>query len=174
MTRYDEIILSLKIISQIPRNGRIRRTEKGRYTLEDDKFYTPFRRFLCRDGRESTMSDIEATLAGTFDYVMLLLDCKHVTDPRRDVSNRVASDVIDEARIKFTQVANLYRELGRSVLGLRNLKETTYCFDAVMVAKIEWAIERIQEQRRDMCGRFPTLSAEDLDMERMLAETVVQ
>lgn len=165
--KYDDIILSLKILSQIPNNGRIRRLEKGRYTLEDDRFFTPFRRFVYGDSRKTSINDIEATLSSAFDYIKLLLDSKHATGVTRATregsrnASPATTDGQDESRTIYSQIGNIYKELGRSMAGLKNLKESTYAGDADMVAKIEWAIERIDEQREEIVAKFPALAVDE-------------
>ncbi len=141
--KYDEIILNLKVLSQIPSNGRIRRIGHGRFTLEEDGFLVPIKRLLYRDSRNSGIKDVESTLNGTFEFIKLLLDSKHLKRANGTEGNS------DESRVVASQLTNLYREMGKSIIGLRNLK-STYSNDANAVAKIDWCIERMEEEMATM------------------------
>lgn len=143
--KYDDIVLDLKVLSQIPSNGRLRRIGHGKFTLEDDGFLVPLKRLLYRDSRQSALKDIEATLNGTFEFVRLLLDSKHLKNAVEDGNT--------EARTIVMQLNNIFRELSKSQIGLRNLRET-YSGDANAVAKLDWYMERTEEELN--WGRFET------------------
>lgn len=152
------------MLSQIPSNGRLARKGKGRFTLEGDNFYTPLKRWaVTGDSRWSGLADIETTLTAAFEYVRLLIDSKHMKEYQEHVASADESALMsDNARTAYIQLKNIERELGRCIIGLRNLKDTTYSSDADMVNNLEVQLQKVEDHRDDINRRFPNI-VEDVD-----------
>jgi excinuclease UvrABC helicase subunit UvrB len=51
----DKLLINLKIISKIQKNGRIARSYDGIISLENDVFYQSIKRFMTSDSRRFTI-----------------------------------------------------------------------------------------------------------------------
>ena len=151
--KLDFIIVNLKVISQTPRNRRLRMTSKGSFTLEDDHLLVPFKRRLFGDGREKLIRDVSFLLEETGSHVKLLLASRHLNEATTGASD----DPIDKREIEG-QLESIYRELIRSVTGFENLK-STYDTDKLMVGELELVVDKIQKFVADIVRRLPHLAA---------------
>lgn len=141
MDTYEQIILNLKIISQIPRNGKIRRAGYGGITLEMESIMTPLKRTIYQDSRSQGISDIKSILQESYSLLKLLLNHKLVVAFEHKET--------DENRYLLQQIYTLYHEFQMCLPGLENLKGT-YRFDIKSVASIQFAIDQVKIQLEDI------------------------
>ena len=141
LEKYQQIILNLKIIGQIPRNGKIRRAGHGGITLEGESILTPAKRTILGDSRNQSVSDINGILQESFSLLKLLLNHKLV----------VAGDYkeTDENRHLLQQIFTLFREFVNCLPGLENLRGT-YRYDIKTASSILFVIDQIKLQIEDI------------------------
>lgn len=78
-TKIDHIIHNLRIIAQIPRNGRIRKSTQGRISLETNSYLMAVRRFYNQDSRTQAILDIKAVFDEAFAAIDGILSHKYMT-----------------------------------------------------------------------------------------------
>lgn len=69
----DKLLVNLKILSKIQKNGRIARSCDGIIALEADTVYQPLKRFLANDSRRQAIFEINSIVSeciATFDNVL--------------------------------------------------------------------------------------------------------
>jgi len=129
-SKYEEVLLNLKILSMIPRNGKIKRSgngnSNGNITLERDDILVPLKRFIYNDGRKKSVTDINCILDETFTLL------KYLSNMESTKENINKSTVI-------------CKELLNSKKGLHNLKDT-YKDDIKICASIELVLDKINHQ----------------------------
>ena len=58
----DKLLINLKIISKIQKNGRISRSYDGIISLESDVIYQSIKRFVCNDSRKQAIFEINSVI----------------------------------------------------------------------------------------------------------------
>lgn len=150
-SKFDFIIVNLKVISQTPRNRRLRMTSRGSFTLEDDHLLVPFKRRLFGDGRDKLVKDVTFLLDETADQIRLLLSSRYLTVD----SDESASTSIDKRDV-VNQLESIHRELSRSIRGFSNLK-STYESDKLMVGELELVVDKVEKFKSDIVRKLPHL-----------------
>lgn len=120
----DNIIMNLKIIGMVQKNGRLC-IKKGSLTLEDDDQLQKIRRWFNKDSRESTMLHIRNTIMNA-----------------TKLTKGIVSKQID-IELKDWVLLRIFTEMTNCQSGLTNLK-TTYNNDSIMIANIDVLLERLQ------------------------------
>jgi hypothetical protein len=120
----DNIIMNLKIIGMVQKNGRLC-IKKGSLTLEHDDQLQKIRRWFNKDSRESTMLHIRNTIMNA-----------------TKLTKGVVSKQID-IELKDWVLSRIFTEMTNCQSGLTNLK-TTYNDDSIMIANIDVLLERLQ------------------------------
>jgi hypothetical protein len=139
--KYETILLNLKIIGMIPRNGRVKRSSNGTITLEGDNILVPLKRYFLADGRRNTISDMNSILNETGSQIKLLLGNTNVVD--------VCYKLTEENRHIMLQITNIYKELEKSIDGIENLK-VTYRDDVKTSALLDLILSKIKVQLDDI------------------------
>ena len=119
----DNTIASLKIISMIPKNGRLS-IKKGQLTLETDDHFQRLRRWLMNDSRQLTLMHIKNTINNAIKL------------SRGIVDNKI------ETELKKWSLSRLTNEMQNCKHGLLNLK-TTYSEDSLMIANLDVITDRL-------------------------------
>lgn len=149
-SKFDFIIVNLKVISRTPRNRRLRMTSRGSFTLEDDHLLVPLKRRLFGDGRDKLIRDVTFLLDETASHVRLLLLSRHLAE--KETGTVEQRDIV-------CQLESIYRELSRSIEGFSNLK-STYESDQLMVGELELVAEKIEKLKLDINRKLPHLTDE--------------
>lgn len=150
MDKYDRIILNLKIISQVPRNGRLRRITKGAVTLEDDHLLVPFKRMIYHDSRHQSLNDISAIFNESISESKLWLASKDLDTGEFESLDEMS----DTKRCIVEKVSLMYRELERSTVGLENLK-STYRDDISIASSLDIIIEKVISHLAEIKRKCP-------------------
>lgn len=145
-SKYDFIIVNLKVIAQIPRDRRLRITGKGYFTIEDDHVLVPLKRTVFGDGRQKLIRDVDFLLDEVQSQIKLLLSSRYLEAGEDD----------DDKRATSTKIVAIYKELDRSILGFNNLK-STYDSDKLMVGKLELIIDKVQKFMNDIEMKVPNV-----------------
>ena len=120
----DSTITSLKVISMVPKNGRLS-VRKGQLTLEPDDAMQKFRRWFNKDSRDHALMHIKNTVQNAISLSKGIIDQKLETELKEWTINRLST------------------EMQNCQSGLINLK-TTYNEDSLFKASIDVIIERLQ------------------------------
>jgi len=129
----DKLLINLKIISKIQKNGRIARSYDGIISLENDVFYQSIKRFVSNDSRRQAIFEINSVITECVDILQHILNSKHMN------KNFSQSDEY----IKACENINLIlHEMELARCGVENLK-FTYQNDPNIVSQIDIVILKI-------------------------------
>lgn len=148
--KTDSVMVNLKILAKVPRNGRIRKTRFGNITLESESIMLPFKRALYQDNRHQAMVDIQGIVQDAFTDVRTLMNSKYLLEPHHS----------DEQERVVEKLTIFYRELENSITGLENLK-VTYADDISTTATLDLIIEKINLQLAEIRRKFPDIHPEN-------------
>jgi hypothetical protein len=140
----DKLLINLKIISKIQKNGRIARSYDGIISLENDVFYQSVKRFITNDSRRQAIFEINSVITECVDILTHILNSKYMN------KNFHQSDEY----LKNCENLNLIlNELECSRTGIENLK-FTYQSDPNIVSQIDIIILKINTTLRDMSQKL--------------------
>lgn len=80
-TKLDRVLHDLRILAKIPRNGRIKKSDMGRVTIEENNYLVSVRRYYNQDSRKQAMQDIAAIFNDAFAEVNSILTSRYFTVP---------------------------------------------------------------------------------------------
>lgn len=72
----DKLLVNLKILSKIQKNGRICRSYDGIIALDNDSVYQPIRRFLTNDSRKQAVFEINSIITECIDTLTYFSNSK--------------------------------------------------------------------------------------------------
>jgi hypothetical protein len=144
--KFEEILVNLKVLSQTPRNRKLRMTSNGYFTLEDNNILVPLKRLLFGENREKLVRDLNYLFSGVGALVKLLLSSKFIDEKDTDESRKVLS-----------QIAAIHRELENCLIGFENLK-ATYEPDKLMVGELEVMMDKVRAQIADIELKLPNVA----------------
>jgi hypothetical protein len=75
----DKLLINLKILSKIQKNGRISRSYDGIIALENDAVYQPLKRFLTNDSRRQAVFEINSIVTECIDTLTYFSNSKFMT-----------------------------------------------------------------------------------------------
>jgi hypothetical protein len=149
----DKILINLRILSKIPKNGKICRSSDGVISLEFSHggFLTSLRRFLTADSRKQTLIELN----------------KIVNDAISKYK-----EIVSEKGPKTKEHLTILRdELDKSIGGLENLK-TTYQNDQTTVSHLDILILRTRSVVLEMTSYIANKFVES-DITSVNKETVI-
>ena len=100
MSVPDKLLINLRILGNVQKNGRIARSYDGIIAIEDETYYQSFKRFLTNDSRRQAIQEIAS-----------IMNEKSIT-----ISPNPAVNILSITNVKeFTQIS-IIDELGKIVL----------------------------------------------------------
>ena len=75
----DKLLINLKIISKIQKNGRITRSYDGIISLENEIFYQSIKRFFSNDSRRQATFEISSVVNEAIDMLRHILNSKYIS-----------------------------------------------------------------------------------------------
>ena len=140
----DKLLINLKIISKIQKNGRIARSYDGIISLENDVFYQSIKRFMTSDSRRQAVFEINSVISESIDILNHILNSKYMN------KNFFQSDEY----IKNCENINLIlNELENARQGIDNLK-FTYQNDPNTVSQIDILTLKINTTIKDVSHKL--------------------
>ena len=140
----DKLLINLKIISKIQKNGRIARSYDGIISLENDVFYQSVKRFVSNDSRRQAIFEINSVITECVGILHHILNSKHMN------KNFSQSDEY----IKACENINLIlHEMELARCGVENLK-FTYQNDPNIVSQIDIVILKINTTVKDISQKL--------------------
>jgi hypothetical protein len=136
----DKLLINLKIISKIQKNGRIARSYDGIISLETDQVYQSLKRFLTSDSRKQAVFEINSIISESIDTINYILNSKFMN---------IQYCQTDEYFKNCENLNLLINELGLSKYGIENLK-FTYQNDPNIVTQLDIIILKIMTTIRDI------------------------
>jgi hypothetical protein len=140
----DKLLINLKIISKIQKNGRIARSYDCIISLENDVFYQSIKRFMTSDSRRQAIFEINSVITESVDILHHILNSKYMN------KNFFQSDEY----IKNCENVNLIlNELENARHGIDNLK-FTYKNDPNTASQIDILILKINTTIKDVFNKL--------------------
>jgi len=140
----NKLLINLKIISKIQKNGRIARSCDGIISLENDVFYQFIKRFVTNDSRKQAIFEINSVINECIDILQYILNSKYMN------KNFNQSDEY----IKNCENINLLlSEMEAARCGIENLK-FTYQNDPNIVSQIDIIILKTNTALKDMYNKL--------------------
>lgn len=139
MTIPDKLLVNLKILSKIQKNGRIARSFNGMISLESETAYQPLKRFLASDSRNQAVFEINSIITECINVINSVLNSKYMS---KYYCN-------SEEYIKNCESLQLLMiEMEEARLGIENLK-FTYQNDPNIVSQLDIIVLKINTNIRD-------------------------
>ena len=136
----DKLLINLKIISKIQKNGRIARSYDGIISLETDQVYQSLKRFLTNDSRKQAIFEINSIISECIDTINYIINSKYTN---------IQYSQTQEYFKNCENLNLLITELGSSKSGIENLK-FTYQNDPNIVTQLDILILKIMTTIRDV------------------------
>lgn len=142
---YDDLFTNLRIISKIQKNGRLKKSFNGSLSLESTSIFLPIVRFVNRDSRSQSISEIRGIVSEAVHAMDLLFDSKYIHDTRYR-STEDYSKCIDTLQ-------TILQELESANVGICNLK-FTYKTDNNIIATLDIISMRITKTVREFTEKL--------------------
>jgi hypothetical protein len=143
----DKLLINLKIISKIQKNGRISRSNDGIILLETSSFYKSLKRFISSDSRKQSLFEINSVILECIEVLHNLLNSKymhyqrHQTRSEQLKRNPEFIKSIDNVKLIITELEN-------AKIGVENLK-FTYRNDQNTVSQLDIILMKISTTLQD-------------------------
>lgn len=140
MNNYEQTLLNLKIISKIPKNGKICKTRNS-FGIEIEHNTIPFlsaiKRFYYGDSRYSTIDHINTVINNGFELIEQL---------------KISNNTFNQSKLD-----SLLFHFEKTIIGLNNLK-ITYINDITTSSKLDILITKIFTYIENYKGKSVMLS----------------
>ena len=156
----DKILINLKILSKIPKNGRICKSFNGIISLEPDSISQSIKRFLRSDSRNQSVLEINSIVQETIDYIYHILRSKTISEQYTDN---------DDYRHCVEDLEMLQKELQLAKIGIENLK-FTYEMDQTIISKIDIILIKIRNILNELAIKIPVLQANKYHLEKVVIQ----
>jgi phosphoglycerate-specific signal transduction histidine kinase len=140
----DKLLINLKIISKIQKNGRIARSFDGIISLENDAFYQSFKRFITNDSRKQAIFEINSVISECIEILNHIINSKY-TNKIYYQSNEYAKNC--------ECIDLLLKEIDSAKCGIENLK-FTYQNDPNIVSQIDIVLLKINTIIKDFSQKL--------------------
>lgn len=140
----DKLLINLKIISKIQKNGRITRSYDGIISLENEIFYQSIKRFFSNDSRRQATFEISSVVNEAIDMLRHILNSKYMN------KNFCQTD---EYIKNCENISLILTELESAKAGIENLK-FTYQNDQNTSSQIDIIILKINTNIRDFSQKL--------------------
>lgn len=150
----DKLLINLRILSKIQKNGRITKSIDGIIHIEQTTLYKGIKRFLYNDSRKQSVYEINSLIDETqimFDY---LLNNKFM--------NKTSQNTTDFLKI-VESIHLLLKELNDAKNGIENLK-FTYKTDENIVSQIDIIILKINTIIKNVSHDLEKHGINDINM----------
>lgn len=145
----DNLLINLKILSKIQKNGRIARSCDGIIALENDTYYQPIKRFISHDSRKQAVFEINSIITECINTLHHILNSKY--------TNKTFYKT-DEFMKNIENLNLLITEMELAKGGILNLK-FTYQNDPNISSQLDITILKINTTVRDISQKIHYLQS---------------
>ena len=140
----DKLLINLKIISKIQKNGRITRSYDGIISLENEIFYQSIKRFFTNDSRRQATFEINSVIIETIDILHHIVNSKYMHKNFHHT---------DEYVKNCENLSLILKELEAAKAGIENL-QFTYQNDQNISSQIDIIILKINTNIKDFTQKL--------------------
>lgn len=127
----EKLLINLKIISKIPKNGRITKSSDGIIYLESNYFFKSVKRFLLSDSRRQSVSELSSIYSEAIHLIQNLL---------------FVIDIDPEKNLELLDL--MLSSIKESEKGILNLK-FTYKYDFNTLSQLDVILIKINSLLKD-------------------------
>jgi hypothetical protein len=153
----DKLLINLRILSKIQKNGRIAKSYDGIINLEDNTVYKGVKRFIYNDSRKQSVFEINSIIDEvgiTFNH---LINNKHM--------NRSLAHTSEH--IKNLEIINLLlKEVQDAKTGVENLR-FTYRSDQNIISQIDIVILKMNSIIKDITFQLESNGLNEITLTEM-------
>jgi hypothetical protein len=140
----DNLLINLKILSKIQKNGRIARSSDGIIGLETDAYYQSVKRFISSDSRKQAVFEINSIISECINVLNGILNSKYMSKTYCQT---------DEFRKNCEELELLISTLELAKQGIENLK-FTYQNDQNTVSQLDVIVLKINTHIKDITQKI--------------------
>jgi hypothetical protein len=154
----DKLFINLRILSKIPKNGRISRSSNGIVSIENDnsyssKFQQAIRRFFTNDSRRQSVFEINSIINECIDCLNVLSNSKHMNENIWKNNLEANSNSREQYKRICEELELVLTELTSAKGGLENLK-FTYANDVNIASQLDVIILKIYGALKEMTSKL--------------------
>ena len=153
----DKLLINLRILSKIQKNGRIAKSYEGIINLEDNTVYKGLKRFIYNDSRKQSVFEINSIIdevGVTFNH---LINNKHMNKSFSHTSEH----------IKNLEIINLLlKEVQDAKTGVENLR-FTYRSDQNIISQIDIVILKMNSIIKDITFQLESNGLNEITLTEM-------
>jgi hypothetical protein len=153
----DKLLINLRILSKIQKNGRIAKSYEGIINLEDNSVYKGIKRFIYNDSRKQSVFEINSIIdevGFTFNH---LINNKHMNKSFSHTSEH----------IKNLEIINLLlKEVQDAKTGVENLR-FTYRSDQNIISQIDIVILKMNSIIKDITFQLESNGLNEITLTEM-------
>lgn len=158
----DKLFINLRILSKIPKNGRISRSSNGIVSIENDNTYSSklhqaIRRFFTNDSRKQSVFEINSIINECIECLTVLSNSKYMNENIWKEEEGVSSDTTSNAREHYKRTCEelglVLTELNSAKIGIENLK-FTYANDVNIASQLDVIILKIHGALKDATNKL--------------------
>ena len=153
----DKLLINLRILSKIQKNGRIAKSYDGIINLEDNTVYKGIKRFIYNDSRKQSVFEINSIIdevGVTFNH---LINNKHMNKSFSHTSEH----------IKNLEIINLLlKEVQDAKTGVENLR-FTYRSDQNIISQIDIVILKMNSIIKDIVFQLESNGLNEITLTEM-------
>jgi hypothetical protein len=140
----DKLLINLKILSKIQKNGRIARSYDGIIALENESVYQPLKRFLTSDSRKQAVFEINSIITECIDTLNNFSNSKYMVKE---------NCYMDEYLRNCENMHLVLSEMELARIGIVNLK-FTYQSDPNVSSQLDIIILKMNTAIRDFSHKL--------------------
>ena len=140
----DKLLINLKILSKIQKNGRIARSYDGIISLENDNYYQPIRRFLSNDSRKQAIVEINSIVNECITVMNNIINSRYMA---------VTLSNTDDYSKGCESLELLLGEFNEACKGIDNLK-FTYQNDYNIATQLDIMLLKISSALKDFYSKL--------------------
>jgi hypothetical protein len=139
----DKLFINLRILSKIPKNGRITKSTDGIVSIEHDTLLPQaVKRFVSNDSRKQSVFEINSIVSECIDTLYSLTNSKYMVVERTTIRQG------DSFYKTCEELQLVLRELESAKGGIENLK-FTYSNDINIVSQLDVIILKVTSALKD-------------------------
>lgn len=140
----DKLLINLKILSKIEKNGRICRSLDGVISLENNNFYQSIKRSFNGDSRKQSVHEINSIITESNDKINEISNNKIM-----NANSSNSQEFINNCEILLL----IYKLLQSALIGIQNLK-FTYNNDYNTVSQLDIIIIKGNNILKDCYNKY--------------------
>jgi len=111
----DKLLINLKILSKLQKNGKLTRSQNGIISLDTTNFIQPLRRFVSNNSRKQSVFEISSIINEAIETFDIILNSKYMNKNHY---------LTEEYILACQNLELLLLEFSESKQGIENLKFT--------------------------------------------------